>query len=403
MSNLQILDSNILLDFPQVIVNEEDIVITTDVLKELDGLKLSSNSETAFKARRAAVVISKNLERIIFNPELENENMKVDDKLLKLAAKYNGILITNDVYLKVKCLISKVKTKGYGGTEEYSGILYWDIELDENKYNADLEKLLESKTTMGTNENQYIIVRDLATKEILSIVQNRNGEIKEVIPYEITNGWINKIYPRNPEQRCLFNILQQKDISIVYAGGQFGTGKSFILNNYAISQLEKGKISKIIYVPNNAYTANTVDLGALPGDLLDKTIGQIGPLIDLVGIDQIKDWMNTEQLEVVPIQFIRGRSFSDSIIIVNEAQNLTEDHIKLLLARVGENSRIFFDGDYKQTDSPIFKNKNGLKLLLELRKSPVFSKIFATVKLKTIERSLTAQASSYLDDLTGGI
>ena len=165
------------------------------MLKELDGLKLSSNSETAFKARRAAVVISKNLERIIFNPEMENENMKVDDKLLKLAAKYNGILITNDVYLKVKCLISKV----------------------------------------GTNENQYIIVRDLATKEILSIVQNRNGEIKEVIPYEITNGWINKIYPRNPEQRCLFNILQQKDISIVYAGGQFGTGKSFILNNYAIS------------------------------------------------------------------------------------------------------------------------------------------------------------------------
>lgn len=166
---------------------------------------------------------------------MENENIKVDDKLLKLAAKYNGILITNDVYLKVKCLISQVKTKGYGGTEEYSGILYWDIELDENKYNADLEKLLESKTTMGTNENQYIIVRDLATKEILSIVQNRNGEIKEVIPYEITNGWINKIYPRNPEQRCLFNILQQKDISIVYAGGQFGTGKSFILNNYAIS------------------------------------------------------------------------------------------------------------------------------------------------------------------------
>ena len=329
--------------------------------------------------------------------------MKVDDKLLKLAAKYNGILITNDVYLKVKCLISQVKTKGYGGTEEYSGILYWDIELDENKYNADLEKLLESKTTMGTNENQYIIVRDLATKEILSIVQNRNGEIKEVIPYEITNGWINKIYPRNPEQRCLFNILQQKDISIVYAGGQFGTGKSFILNNYAISQLEKGKISKIVYVPNNAYTANTVDLGALPGDLLDKTIGQIGPLLDLVGIDQIKDWINTEQLEVVPIQFIRGRSFSDSIIIVNEAQNLTEDHIKLLLARVGENSRIFFDGDYKQTDSPIFKNKNGLKLLLELRKSPVFSKIFATVKLKTIERSLTAQASSYLDRLMGGI
>lgn len=329
--------------------------------------------------------------------------MKVDDKLLKLTAKYNGILITNDVYLKVKCLISQVKTKGYGGTEEYSGILYWDIELDENKYNADLEKLLESKTTMGTNENQYIIVRDLATKEILSIVQNRNGEIKEVIPYEITNAWINKIYPRNPEQRCLFNILQQKDISIVYAGGQFGTGKSFILNNYAISQLEKGKISKIVYVPNNAYTENTIDIGSLPGELLEKTIGQIGPLVDLVGIDQIRDWIRTEQLEVVPMQYIRGRSFSNAIIIVNEAQNLTEEHIKLLLARTGEGSRIFFDGDLKQADSAVFRNKNGLKLLLNLRKSPEYSKLFATVKLCTIERSKTAQASSYLDSITGNI
>ena len=256
---------------------------------------------------------------------------------------------------------------------------------------------------MGTNENQYIIVRDLATKEILSIVQNRNGEIKEVIPYEITNGWINKIYPRNPEQRCLFNILQQKDISIVYAGGQFGTGKSFILNNYAISQLEKGKISKIVYVPNNAYTENTIDIGSLPGELLEKTIGQIGPLVDLVGIDQIRDWIRTEQLEVVPMQYIRGRSFSNAIIIVNEAQNLTEEHIKLLLARTGEGSRIFFDGDLKQADSAIFRNKNGLKLLLNLRNSPEYSKLFATVKLCTIERSKTAQASSYLDSITGNI
>lgn len=113
--------------------------------------------------------------------------------------------------------------------------------------------------------------------------------------------------------------------------------------------------------------------------------------------------MRTEQLEIVPMSFIRGRSFQDSIIIVNEAQNLTEDHVKLLIARCGEGSRIFFDGDFKQADSAIFRNKNGLKLLLNLRKSPIYSKIFATVKLVTIERSLTAQASSYLDDLTGGI
>lgn len=113
--------------------------------------------------------------------------------------------------------------------------------------------------------------------------------------------------------------------------------------------------------------------------------------------------ISLDQLEVVPMQFVRGRSFQDAIIVVNEAQNLTEDHIKLLIARCGEGTRIFFDGDFKQTDSSIFRNKNGLKLLLQLRKSPIYSKIFATVKLVITERSLTAQASSYLDNLTGGI
>ena len=179
--------------------------------------------------------------------------------------------------------------------------------------------------------------------------------------------------------------------------------KSFILNNFAIQELEKGKIKKIVYVPNNAFTENTIDIGSLPGELLSKTIGQIGPLIDLVGIDQIQDWIKTEQLEVVPMSFIRGRSFQDSIVIVNEAQNLTEDHIKLLIGRCGEGTRIFFDGDIKQADSNIFRNKNGLKLLLKLRNSEQYSKIFATVKLETVERSITARASEYLDSLMGSI
>lgn len=110
-----------------------------------------------------------------------------------------------------------------------------------------------------------------------------------------------------------------------------------------------------------------------------------------------------DELEVVPISSIRGRNFSDSIIIVNEAQNLTEDHVKLLIARCGEGTRIFFDGDYKQADSPIFRNRNGLKLLLNLHNSEKFAPIFATVKLDITERSFTACASDYLDEICGGI
>ena len=146
-----------------------------------------------------------------------------------------------------------------------------------------------------------------------------------------------------------------------------------------------------------------MDLGALPGELLSKIEGQIGPLIDLVGIDKVQNMIAMEQLEIVPMGFIRGRSFTDSIVIVNESQNLTEDHIKLLIARCGDGTRIFFDGDIKQSDSQLFRNKNGLKLLLNLRKSPIYSKMFATVKLITTERSRTSQASQYLDNIISGI
>lgn len=420
MQILKIVDTNILLDFPQIIEEESGIIIITDVLRELDGLKLNPNFETAFKARRAAVTISRNLDRIIFRDDYEETKLPVDDKLLLMAQGLDtlGELITNDVYLKVKAHIKGIPTHGYGSSENYSGVRTLYLQTDENKYNADLDYMLNEHKFPVPNvqlcENEFVIVKDSESPiknrhgeedyEVLATFIYQNGKLTQFFNGKIENKWFKKpIMPRNPEQSCLFEALSDRNKTIIYAGGKFGTGKSFILNNFAIQELEKGKIKKIVYVPNNSYTENTMDIGALPGELLEKVTGQIGPLVDLVGIDEVQEMIRREELEVVPMNSIRGRSFQDTIIIVNEAQNLTEDHIKLLIARCGEGSRIFFDGDLKQADSAIFRNKNGLKLLLNLRKSPVYSKIFATVKLITTERSLTAQASSFLDDLTGGI
>lgn len=410
--NYKVIDTNILLDFPQIITEEDNLMILTDVLRELDGLKMSQNSDTAFKARRAAVLISRNLEKITFNDDFEDKRIPVDDKLIQCAAGANETLITNDVYLKVKALIKNVKTEGYGIKDNYGGVETIYIETDNNRYSEWLDFVLTNNKFPDEREvynNEFFLIKDTTQPieddyEILCILVNREGKIYSLDRKGIIkNKWVDKIVPRNPEQECLFEVLNNRNVGIVYAGGSFGTGKSFLLNNFAIQELEKGKIKKIVYVPNNSYTENTIELGALPGELLDKTVGQIGPLIDLVGIDQVQDWIKTEQLEVVPMSFIRGRSFQDSIVIVNEAQNLTEDHIKLLIARCGAGTRILFDGDLKQADSAIFRNKNGLKLLLQLRKSPIYSKIFAVVKLKTIERSLVARASDYLDNLSGNI
>lgn len=416
-----VVDTNILLDYPQILEEKEQIVILTDVLKELEGLKINPNSEVSYKARRAAVMLSRRVDSIEWDLSMEQVKMPVDDKILEVAKRRNSTLITNDVYLKVKAKVQNVDTHGYGNDGVYTGIKYLTLELDKNKQHPILEKILNSGEILpeigDVNEGQYLIVRDgsdsfknkfgeteFAVLGIFIVKDGKLEKIDEPHKHRIYNSWTptNKgIGPRNAEQECLFHALNNPNISILYAGGAAGRGKSFIVNNYALQELERGHINKIVYIPNNAYVNNTLEVGTLPGELLPKVAGQLGPLMDLIGIDKIQELMQLEQLEVVPMSSLRGRSFDKSIIIVNEAQNLTEDHVKLLVSRVGEGTRIFYDGDLQQSDAAIYKNKNGLKLLLNLRKSPLYSKMFAAVKLQLTERSLTAHAASFLDKYTG--
>lgn len=142
-----------------------------------------------------------------------------------------------------------------------------------------------------------------------------------------------------------------------------------------------------------------MELGIMPGEIYDKILPYLGTLIDIIGQQQVIQLYENGQLEILPIAIARGRNFDKSIILVNEAQNLTEDHVKLLVARCGEGTRIFFDGDIKQADSNIFRQKSGLKLLTKLRFSKEFSSLFSAVKLESIERSKTAQCAQYLDEL----
>lgn len=426
-----IVDTNILMSYPQIIQDRDnEIIIITNVLKELDGLKKSENSETAFKARRAAVLIARNIDYLTFNDKFEYEPMSVDDKLIEATRLYCNaygldkcVLITNDIYLKIKARMYNLPTHGYGGVEEYTGIRTIQIVPDENGYHAELESLLSEHKLLDEQkllkENEFIIVKDLTQPkknrnneddyEVIYIGINRNGEVEQINTPKIfndiiiNNQWSGTIKPRNPEQICLCYALSNEDISIIYAGGGFGLGKTMLINNYALSQLERGKIRKIVYVPNNAFVANSMELGFLPGDSLSKLAPMLGGLVDIIGIDEVTRMIQEETLEVVPIGYMRGRNFEDSLVIVNEAQNLDEDQVKLLIGRIGEHSRILFDGSLKQVDSTIFRNKSGLKLLLTISNHPEYSKKFATVKLRTVERSKTAQIADYLDNLRGNI
>lgn len=382
------------------------------VLREIDDLKKNQNSEIGQKARKAAVTIAKNMN--ISNIEFTLEDPKgvsADDQLLQLTKEYNGVLVTNDISLKVRAKVLGIDTEGYSFISDYVGVYYLNIsEMNREVYNSILAELCETGTfeceDHAFSYNEYLIIPPPDYDASLGKVSiyKFNGTNFEPVKFKtLESNWTDDnsgvIKPRNPEQICLIDAILNEDNKILYVGGTFGTGKTYCTHHYAINQLEKEKIKKIIYVPNNSYTQNTMDLGALPGDMIEKIQPLIGPLIDIVGIITVLEWIKEEKLEIVPMAYIRGRNFTDSIVIVSEAENLTEEHIKLLVGRCGEGTRIFFDGDIHQADSAIFKDRNGLQLLLELHKSPELSRIFSTIQLVTIERSMVAAAADYLDKL----
>ena len=104
----KIIDTNVLLDYPQIVEKEDDNLIALSVLKELDGLKKHLNKEVAEKARRAAVYISRNLDKLKWDSTYRDK--VVDEQLLDITKENDGVLITNDVYLKVQAIIKGIRT-----------------------------------------------------------------------------------------------------------------------------------------------------------------------------------------------------------------------------------------------------------------------------------------------------
>ena len=391
---MRLIDTNVLIDYPSI-VQQEDIAISWQVLEELDKIKITQG-ERAKKARIAIKAIKSKIDE-------KEDSIKfvdcgygdsVDNLLYKYCADEDWTLVTNDINLQIKCIASGVDFEPYLiDNEIYTGILRLYLPIDNEivckLYSGDFSDI-------KLFENQYVLIYE--DNEVKDILVYRNNTLNKISRNSIKISYDKDIYARNPEQYCLIDALYS-DSTIIYAGGQYGSGKTFVLTSYAIQQLEKGKINKIVYVPNNSQTENSMELGYLPGSMLEKISPYLGTLIDIIGQQEVLQLYESGQLEILPISVARGRNIEDAIIMVNEAQNLTEDHVKLLIARCGENTRIFFDGDIKQADANVFRQKSGLKLLTKLRFSDEYSDLFAAVRLEQIERSKTAQAAGYLDEL----
>lgn len=204
-----------------------------------------------------------------------------------------------------------------------------------------------------------------------------------------------EIKPRNPQQKFAMNMLLDDNKTVKLVTGRWGSGKTFLLAAAAIQALEDGKFDKIVFVRNNVQVKDTDALGALPGTSDDKMLPYLGPLLDHIGgEDGARYFVANHQLEVIPLGFLRGRSIRNSIIFCTEAENLTKEHLQLLLGRVDEGSNLWLDADLRQRDRVSFERSQGIETMVERLKG---NPLFGYVHLEKTERSKTAALADLLD------
>jgi phosphate starvation-inducible protein PhoH and related proteins len=158
------------------------------------------------------------------------------------------------------------------------------------------------------------------------------------------------IRPRTANQlRYVEGILKS---DLVFGIGPAGTGKTFLAVAMALRALESRQVHRIIL--SRPVVEAGEKLGFLPGDLLEKVNPYLKPLYDafyyLLGPDRFRMWRDTEVLEIVPLAYMRGRTFEDAFIILDEAQNTTPEQMKMFLTRMGQGSRVVVTGDVTQSD-----------------------------------------------------
>jgi len=251
--------------------------------------------------------------------------------------------------------------------------------------------------------NKYLITNIIEKEDIiLSVKKNIKLEKSNVKSFkQLIQTPRKSVIARSEKQSEYIKALKENDI--VMTLGPAGTGKSFLAVSVAVTLLMEKKIERVI-LSRPAVEAGE-KLGFLPGDMKEKVDPYLRPLYDalyeLFGADKIDKKIESGEIEIAPLAFMRGRTLKNSFAILDEAQNATETQIKMFLTRIGENSKLVVNGDPSQVDlinkshSGLIKSKNILKELNEIKivefdhndvvRHPLVSKIIRAYQTKSAD------------------
>ena len=276
---------------------------------------------------------------------------------------------------------------------DYKG--YTEVCFSDSQLAYFYNNKLSYEQECGLRENQYLLIKD-HSGEVVDKYCYQNGELRQVMFTTLGGAFTGKIKPRNPQQVCLFDMLKDKTSKIKLVTGRFGSGKTLAMTNAALELIEKGKFERIVWVRNNVSVKDAPEIGFLPGTEIDKLMPYVMPLADHAGGEEgIKKMLESGTLEVIPLGHLRGRSLRNSIVFCTECENLTRQHIQLLMGRIDEGSQLWLDGDIKQRDRAIFEQSAGLERMIDRLAG---NKLFAHIHLEKSERSEVAALADLLDD-----
>lgn len=162
-----------------------------------------------------------------------------------------------------------------------------------------------------------------------------------------------RLIAKNLAQEDYIEALEDPTVDIVFAMGYAGSGKTYLATLYAIQQLRQGQIAKVVITrPNIA--VDDKDIGFLPGDIMRKMAPWTKPVLDVFeeyySSKDICHMIEEGIIELVPMAYLRGRTFKNSLILLDEAQNTTPSSMLSALTRIGEGSKMIVTGDLKQSD-----------------------------------------------------
>lgn len=326
------------------------------------------------------------------------DSKKGDNQLISVALglqqRHPGVpvkVVTKDINLRVKCDALGLIAEDYyrdhirsvkEGQKMFSGQEF--LELSDNDidlFHANKE-LEVSEWMPELLPNQFVhAVSDIDPKKSF-IAIHKSGKL---LPLSYRCPGIN---PRSKEQKFALHALTDPDIPLVSLSGLAGSGKTFLTLAAAMHGFNDKTYKRIIITRSIEPVGK--ELGFLPGDLNDKMAPWLSPIVDnfrqAYGDSTYFEMMRQKgDIDIAPLAFIRGRTFADAFIIVDEAQNTTLHELKTIITRTGKNSKIVLLGDIDQIDTPYIDSySNGLTIAVEKLKT---STLTGHITLEKGERS----------------